>query len=206
MAGALATRQANDDTGKLNRYHKLSILPPIPSKCFFPEPEGLFGRIKSDDTRNGWEAEVLWNIRHNCENALASSRKVAEALAVNDVAGATNALSVLYDYLNASYESLQELLEFFADTLDSGKLEAIILQKYLREDDKPYASQLYRTTKSKFAELCSHAYAKEFNKQSASSGARGGNYNNRNRGGSSSGNCNSNHKANKNSSDDNNGK
>ena len=51
--------------------------------------------------------------------------------------------------------------------MESGKSEAVLLQKYLWEQDQPYVSQLYRDTKEKFAELRSQAYAKEFNKQAA---------------------------------------
>ena len=62
---------------------------------------------------------------------------------------------------------MQERVDFFSDSVESGKSQAVLLQKYLREQDQPYGSQLYRDTKENFAELCSQAYAKEFNKQAA---------------------------------------
>ena len=140
---------------------------PFPSKRFIPEPEKPFGRIKEADTRDVWEAEVLWNIGYNTENALAASHKVAEALSARNIQAATEAFSVLHHYLQASYERVQERVDFFSDSVEFGKSEAVLLQKYLREQDQPYVSQLYRYTKEKFAELCSQAYAKEFNKQAA---------------------------------------
>lgn len=58
-------------------------------------------------------------------------------------------------------------VDFSIDSSESGKSKAILLQKFLREDDFPYASDLYRSTKQKFSELLSHAHAKEFNDKKA---------------------------------------
>lgn len=57
------------------------------------------------------------------------------------------------------------------------KPRLFFLQKYPREGDHPFASNLYRTTKYTFDKFRSHIYAKEEKKQSAStSGAhRSGN-------------------------------
>ena len=49
--------------------------------------------------------------------------------------------------------------------MESGKSEAILLQRYLREDDHPYASELYRKTKKDFAEIRAKALAKSLNEQ-----------------------------------------
>lgn len=188
VAEVLTTRHAYGETGKLNLFIKPPTLPPYPSSRFIPTPDGLFGRIKTSDNRDSWEAEILWNIGHNQECALAASHKVAEALAAGDIAAATDAFAVVHHYTNASYSRVQERVDFFADALESGKSEAILLQKYLREDDQPYTSALYRNTKSEFAKLRAQAYAKEFNKQAASQVGRKGNntnntnnYNNNNR-------------------------
>lgn len=174
VADVLSTRHAYGETGKLNQFPKPPTLPPYPSTRFIPAPEGLFGRIKTSDTRDSWEAEVLWNIGHNQENALAASHKVAEALAAGDITAATDAFAVVHHFTTASYSRVQERIDFFADALESGKSEAILLQKYLREDDQPYSSDLYRKTKSEFAKLRAQAYAKEFNKQSAAQVGRKG--------------------------------
>lgn len=181
VAEVLSTRQAYGETGKLNLFEKPRHLAPYPSTRFIPEPEGLFNRIKSADTRDGWESEVLWNIGHNQENALAACHKVAEALAAGDASAATDAFSIVHHFTQSTYERVTERVDFFTDALDSGKSEAILLQKYLREDDHPYTSALYRNTKKKFAELRSQAYAKEFNKQNAQGSRKGGNnFNNNN--------------------------
>lgn len=172
IAETFAARQAYGETGKLNLFEKPRTLAPSPSTPFIPEPDGLFHRIKSSDTRDGWEAEVIWDLGYKHENALAASHKIAEALAAGNIATATEAFSVLHHFLLASYERIQERVEFFADSIESGKSEAILLQKYLREDDHPYSSSLYRSTKSKFAELRSQAFAKELNKKNAQSKSR----------------------------------
>ena len=99
IANTVATRQLYGETGKLNLFQRPTNLAPFPSKRFIPEPEKLFGRIKEADTRDGWEAEVLWNIVYNTENALAASHKVAEALSAGNTQAATEAFSVLHHYL-----------------------------------------------------------------------------------------------------------
>ena len=104
IADIVATRQLYGETGKLNLFQRPTNLAPFPSKRFIPEPEKLFGRTKEADTRDGWEAEVLWNIGYNTENALAASHKVAEALSAGNTQAATEAFSVLHHYLQASYE------------------------------------------------------------------------------------------------------
>lgn len=152
---------------KLNLVYKPSHLAPFPSQRLILESERLFGRIKNADAQDGLEAGLLWNIGYNAETALSAPHKVTEALAAGHTSDATDAFSVLYHYLQASYERVQERINFFADSVESGKSEAVLLQKYLREQDQPYASKLYRDTKEKFSELRSHAYAKEFNKQAA---------------------------------------
>ena len=167
IADTVATQQLYGETGKLNLFQIPTHLAPFSSKRFIPESEKLFGRIRDADPRDGWEAKVLWNFGYDTEHALAASHKVAEALSSGNRQAATEAFSVLHHYLQASYERVQERLDFFSDSVESGKSEAVLPQKYLREQDQPYVSQLCRDTKQKFAQLRSQAYAKDFNKQAA---------------------------------------
>lgn len=50
----------------------------------------------------------------------------------------------------ASYERVQERVDVFAGAIMSRKSEAILLQKYLREEDQSFASTLYHSTKDEF--------------------------------------------------------
>lgn len=102
---------------------------------------------------DGWEPWILWNVLYNAEHAITSSEKVSEYLAVNEIATADESFSVMYHYFNSSYKNIQELLYFFADALDSNKSWAIFFQKYILEEDQPYAADLYYTTKQKFSYL-----------------------------------------------------
>lgn len=56
------------------------------------------------------------------------------------------------------------------DSLQSGEYESILLQGFFYEEDFPFLSEVYPSTKLKFAGLRSQAYAKEFYKQQAPSG------------------------------------
>lgn len=174
VSSVLSIRQAYAESGKLTLFNKPGHLAQFPSRRFVPEPEGLFRRIKDSDNRDGWEAEVLWNTGYNLEVSLAALHDLSKAISTSDLDAATESISVLHHFLVSGYERLQERLDFFADSLESGKSEAILLQKYLREDDHPFSSTLYRDTKKKFAELRSKAFAKALNEQKAGGGKKGG--------------------------------
>lgn len=135
--------------------------------------------MRSAKTRGGWEAKVLLNFGHETENAMSFSNKISDSLAANDLISSNKSFVVLNNYPMDSYEVINDLIDFFADSLESVKSEAILLLKYRLEEDQPYQSSLYRATETKFSELCSHSYSKEFNNQSAvSSNSLRGNTNN----------------------------
>lgn len=81
-----------------------------------------------------------------------------------DTASITDEFSVLYHYLQEGYENTKERIEFFAESLESGKSNAILLHKYLREDDHPYGTYLYGKTKTNSFQFSTQAYDKEYNK------------------------------------------
>ena len=168
ISKVLETRLAYGDTGKLNQFGKPKHIVPFPAKRFIPEPAGLFGRIKESDTRDCHEAEVLWNIGHDAEVATAAFHQVAEALTEKNWTALTEALSVAYHFHKSAYERVQERVDFFADSLESGKSEAILLQKYLREDDRSYSSALYRDARKHLGSLRDKAFAKELVSSQAS--------------------------------------
>lgn len=82
--------------------------------------------------RPAYEAEALWNVGKNYESALASVHRVTEALAAKDFQAATEALAYLHQFLEATYSRVLELVDFFTDSVESSKSEAILLQKELR--------------------------------------------------------------------------
>ena len=172
VAKALAIRQAYGDTGKLNLFEKPKTVAPYPAKRFIPEPAGLFGRIKNADARDGFEAEVLWNLGHDSEVATAAFHQVAQAIADKDWDAVTEAVALAYQFHKAGYERVKERVDFFADSLESGKAEAILLQKYLREDDQNYTSALYRDTRKQLNSLRDKAFAKELVSNKASQGKK----------------------------------
>ena len=96
---------------------------------FVPEDLGLYAKIKASDARDGHEAEILWNAGFNIEMALAAMHKVTEAVAEGHLARVTDFESVLNHFLQHSYLRLQERRDFFADAVENGKNEAILLQK-----------------------------------------------------------------------------
>lgn len=64
--------------------------------------------------------------------------QVTKALAAKEVNAAPEAFAVLKNFLQTSYHCILEQMYSFADDLESGKAEAILLQKYLCEDDYAY--------------------------------------------------------------------
>lgn len=135
MAPVISTSHGYAERGKLNLFEKHRTLTPHTLNRFTLETEGLFGRIKTSDTRDGWESEVLRNIDHNQENALDGAHKVAEGLFAGDYSAATEAFSVFDQLIQASWNPVTERVDLFAEAFESGKSEANIIQKYLREDD-----------------------------------------------------------------------
>lgn len=117
VSETLSVRRACAATGKLNKFTNLSTVSPFPSQRLSPESEGLFGRIKSAYLRDFLEAEVLWNIRNNCQNALATAHKVTEALVSKNVQAATEAFSVPHHFSEASYSRVLERIDFLTDAL-----------------------------------------------------------------------------------------
>ena len=95
------------------------------------------------------------------------------ALALNsaDYNYAIQVTSLLKKYLTAAYECIQERVDFFTDSLEYEKSEAIQLQKYLHKDDKPFASGLSCQTKKSLNELRAKALAKVLNKQNIDTGS-----------------------------------
>jgi hypothetical protein len=85
--------------------------------------------------------------------------KVTEAVADGYLARVTDFASVLNHFLQHAYLHLQERRDFFADAVENGKSEAILLQKYLRLGDQPFASPLYAEAKTSFAELRAKDFA-----------------------------------------------
>lgn len=160
VSEVFSTRNDYGETVKHTLFPKPPTLPPFPTTRFIPTPDGLLGSIKTSDNRDSWEAEVLWNIGKNQECVLATSHKVAEALVAWDVAADTDAFAVVHHYTNASFSRIKERIDFFAEALESGKSETILMQKDLREDDQPYSSAFYRKTKYEFAKLRAQAYDK----------------------------------------------
>lgn len=165
VSTAASTGQTYAESGKLTLFKKPAQLAHFPSNRFVPASEGLFGRIKTNDTRDSWEAETLWNTGYNLEVSLAALHELATVVSTKDINGAIEATSVLHHYLLAAYQRVQERVDFFTDPFASGKSEAILLQKYLREDYRPFSSELYRDTKKKFVGLRSKAFAKALNEQ-----------------------------------------
>lgn len=70
MTSVLSLRHSYSETGKLNQFRKPGSICQYPDKRFIPEPEGFFDRIKSPDTRDGWEAQFLWNTGHKKEHSI----------------------------------------------------------------------------------------------------------------------------------------
>lgn len=172
VSDVLAIKAAYAETGQLNRYLKPAVLAPFPSTRFVPTDDGQYHRIKAADTRDGHEAEVLWNQGYNAEHSLACMHKISEALADGDLAQVTHYLSVLNHYLVSNQQRVHERIDFFTYALESGKSEAILLQKYLKDSTSPFASDEFNTVNKKFAELRATAYAKELNKQHAARGSK----------------------------------
>lgn len=54
-----STRTTYAESGKLALFKNPAQLAHFPSNRFVPKHEGLFGQIKDNDTRDGWEAETL---------------------------------------------------------------------------------------------------------------------------------------------------
>lgn len=94
---------------------------------------------------------MLWNIGRNQAIALAGYHKVAQVLASDNISEAIKAFAVIHHYLQATYEWVQERVNFFANAVASRKSEVLLLQKYLRDEDHTFSSSLYRTTKKKLA-------------------------------------------------------
>lgn len=115
----------------------------------------------------------MWNDGHNTQKVLSISQKLAGSLTNKGLSAATEAFSLFNHYLSTTCERVNERVDFFADALQSGKTEAILLLKYLPEEDQLYKSSLYRNINTKFAELRSQAYAKESNKQITTSSSTG---------------------------------
>lgn len=168
VARAQATRSVYaEEAGRLNYFKKSSFFPPFPDKRFIPEDTGVFKKIRDSDRHNGWEVETLWNIRENHENLLAAFHGLANALVSKDLTLPLEAFAVANHYALSAHERVQERIDFFSDWVESGKSEALLLQRYFREEDQPYVFSTYRTTKQKVAELRIQVYAKDFNKQTA---------------------------------------
>lgn len=112
--------------------------------------------MKGADAGEALEAAVLLNVGFNLENALNNAcQKVAEAPSSTHTQAATEAFSFLHHYLQASYERVQERAHSLSDSGISEHSEAVILQKYLHEQEQPYILKHYQGTKEKFAELFS---------------------------------------------------
>lgn len=88
------------------------------------------------------------------EGYLTALHKLATALSMKDVNSAIEAIVVLHHYVLAPYKRVQEAVDFFTDFLESGKLEAILLQNYFREEDRPFSLELYREPK----EVCGTSF------------------------------------------------
>ena len=127
--------------------------------------------------------ETLWDIGENHENLLAAFHVSTNALVAKDFTQALEAFAVPNYHALAAHEHVQERIDFSSDCVECGKSQALLLQRYLRWEYQPYVYSLYGTTKQKFAELRAQAYAKEFNKQAASTSVarsiKGNNYPNR---------------------------
>ena len=132
VSTVVTTRQVYAESGKLALFTNPSQSAHYPARRFIPSPEGLFQRIRTNDNKDGWEAETLWNTGNNLDLAIASIHELALALNSGDSNSAVEVTSVLNHYLTAAYERIQERVDFFTKSLESGKSEAILLQKYLR--------------------------------------------------------------------------
>lgn len=99
VTDALSTCDAWGETGKLNHFPNPRTTPIFLCTRSNPKPEGLFSRIKTADRRDGWKAEVHWNIGQNCEKSLAGSHKVADALIFSNLATYTESFSFLNHFL-----------------------------------------------------------------------------------------------------------
>jgi hypothetical protein len=172
ISEVVGIRHAYAEQAQLSLFNKPTSYPPYPSTVFVPEDAGLYTKIHSSDLRDGHEAEVMWNTGFNLEMALAAMHKVTESIYDGDLARVTDFSSVLDHFLQNAYLRLQERRDFFTDAAENGKAEAILLQKYLRLGEQPFASPLYTDSKKSFAELRAKAFALELSKSQASSSAR----------------------------------
>lgn len=73
-----------------------------PSNRLIPEPEVLFGHIKNGNSRDDWEAKVLWDVRFNDKTALAALHKIAEQLKAGDTSSATGYLPIVHHHVQSS--------------------------------------------------------------------------------------------------------
>ena len=96
---------------------------------------------------------------------MAAFHELEKTISDKELNAITEQAAVFNHLVYPAYERIQELVEFFTDFLESGKSEAILLQKYLREDDKQFSSELYRDTKKQFVEYRNKNLAKSLNDQ-----------------------------------------
>jgi hypothetical protein len=166
-------RQANMEGGTLGYFKNPTYRQPYPAQAFIPEDEGLYSKVKTADARYGYEAEVLWNIGEHCEMAISDMHNLASSIQEGDISAITEHSSVLSHYLCNIYSRTLERRDF-AEAVENGKPDAILLQKYARLEDKPCESTRYRDVTEFFADLCAKTNAKEITKNEVGSSARPG--------------------------------
>lgn len=76
---------------------------------------GLFNSIRSNDTREDWEAILFWSTKCYLEATIAALQELAIALSSKHVDAAIEVTSISHHDLFMSDERVQERLNFITD-------------------------------------------------------------------------------------------